>query len=92
MKKIVFSVMAMAALAFVGCSNDDDDDEGNCATCAVELLGTAITTEACDNGDGTVTLTANGESQILSGDELEGATPAEFVRALEEGCPALSDG
>lgn len=89
MKKLVFSLMAVACLAFVGCSDDDDDDQ--CASCSVDFLGTNITTEACENGDGTVTVTALGESQILSAEELEGASPAEFVRALEDQCPSASN-
>lgn len=79
--------MVVACLGFVGCSDDDDDNK--CASCSVDFLGTNITTEACDNGDGTVTVTALGESQVLSAEELEGATPAEFVQALEDGCGGL---
>lgn len=70
----------------VGCT--DDDDENKCASCAINLLGTVIETEACDNGDGTVTVTANGVSQVVSGDELSGQTAAEYVQALEDGCGA----
>jgi hypothetical protein len=86
MKKLVFSLMVVACIAFTGCSKDDDD-KNKCATCSIDFLGTALVTEACDNGDGTVTLTVNGETQVVSGDELDGVTAAEFVRALEDGCP-----
>ena len=85
MKKLVFSLMAVACLAFVGCSDDDDDNK--CATCSVDFLGTAITTEACDNGDGTVTVTVLGESQVLTAEELEGMSASEYVQALKDGCP-----
>lgn len=85
MKKLVFSLMAVASLVFVGCS--DDDDENKCASC--ELLGVSI--EACDNGDGTVTVSGAGESQVISGDELDGQTSAEYVKALEDGCGLLSN-
>ncbi len=85
MKKLVFSLMAVASLVFVGCS--DDDDENKCASC--ELLGVSI--EACDNGDGTVTVSGAGESQVISGDELDGQTAAEYVKALEDGCGLLSN-
>ncbi|MFS4415490.1 hypothetical protein [Maribacter sp. 2307ULW6-5] len=83
MKKVVLSVLAVASLALTGCSDDDDN---RCASCEVGLLGMEITTEACDNGDGTVTLTTLGESQVLSSEQLEGATAAEFVRDIEENC------
>ncbi len=86
MKKLVFSVMAVASLVVTGCS-DDDDNERTCASC--ELLGVAI--EACDNGDGTVTVSSLGESQTISGEQLEGQTAAEYVEALEQGCGFLSN-
>jgi len=86
MKKVVFSLLAVSCLIFVGCSNDDDDDQ-NCAVCAIDFLGTPLTTEACDNGDGTVTITVEGQSEILTSEDLEGASPAEYVAALKEGCP-----
>lgn len=87
MKKLVFSVMAVASLVFVGCSNDDDENERTCASC--NLLGVAV--EACDNGDGTVTVTSLGESETISGEELEGQTAAEYVAALEQGCGLFSN-
>ncbi len=86
MKKLVFSLMAVASLVFVGCS-DDDDEENRCASC--NLLGVSI--EACDNGDGTVTVSGAGESEVISGDDLEGQTAAEYVDALEQGCGLLSN-
>lgn len=87
MKKLVFSIMIVASFAFVGCSDDDDVDENKCASC--DLLGVSV--EACDNGDGTVTVSAAGESQVLSGDELEGQSATEYVQALEDGCGLLSN-
>lgn len=85
MKKLVFSLMAVASLVLVGCS--DDDDENKCASCNV--LGVSI--EACDNGDGTVTVSGAGESEVISGEQLEGQTAAEYVEALEQGCGLLSN-
>jgi hypothetical protein len=89
MRKLVFSLMAVAGLVLVGCS--DDDDENKCASCSIELFGTAIETEACDNGDSTVTVTANGKSETISGEQLDGQTAAEYVQALEDGCGLLSN-
>ncbi len=85
MKKVVFSLMAIAGIVFTSCSSDDD--ENTCASCSLNVLGTTVVTEACDNGDGTVRLTVNGETQTLSGDDLEGVSPAEYVQALQDGCP-----
>ena len=85
MKKVVFSLMLVASFVFVRCS--DDDDENKCASC--DLLGVAI--EACDNGDGTVTVSGAGESSVLSGEELAGQTAAEYVKSLEDGCGLLSN-
>ncbi|MFD0799657.1 hypothetical protein ACFQZJ_19465 [Maribacter chungangensis] len=77
--------MAIVCLGFIGCS--DDDDENKCASC--NLLGVAI--EACDNGDGTVTVSGGGESEVISGEQLEGQSAAEYVEALEQGCGLLSN-
>jgi len=86
MKKLVFSLALVTSLVFVGCSGDDDGNEQTCATC--NLLG--VNVEACDNGNGTVTVTAAGETEVLSEEDLDGLTAAEYVAALEEGCGALS--
>lgn len=85
MKKLVFSLMVVASLALVGCS--DDEDENKCASC--ELLGVSV--EACDNGNGTVTVTSLGQSEVISTDDLDGQTAAEYVEALEQGCGLLSN-
>ncbi len=87
MRKIIMGLALVVNFAFIGCSNDDD--EQNCATCSIDFLGTAITTEACDNGDGTVSVTVEGQTETLSAEDLDGVSPEEYVRALEEGCPSL---
>jgi len=79
MKKVFLFTVLAAGLAFTGCSKDDDK---KCAECSV--LG--ITIEACDNGDGTVTLTTAGQSETLSEEDLDGVSAAEYVEALEKGC------
>ncbi len=86
MKKLVFSVFAIACLVFTGCSKDDDD-KGKCATC--NLAGNSL--KACDNGDGTVTVSSGDQSEVLRGDDLEGTSAAEYVAALEQGCALLSN-
>ncbi len=80
MKKVVLFIALMSTVAFTSCSNDDDDVK-KCASCS--LLG--ISVEACDNGDGTVTVTSAGQSETLSGESA-----AEYVKALEDGCPVAS--
>jgi len=86
MKKVVLFMVLMTTVAFTSCSNDDDDDVKKCASCS--LLG--ISVEACDNGDGTVTVTSAGQSETLSGEDLDGISAAEYVKALEDGCPVAS--
>ncbi len=86
MKKVVLFMALAVTVAFTSCSDDDDDNEKKCASCS--LLG--ISVEACDNGDGTVTITTAGQSETLSSEELDGISAAEYVKALEDGCPASS--
>ena len=80
MKKMMLSLALASAFAFVGCSNDDDENGQTCRTC--EVL--TISTELCDNGDGTVTLTALGETETLSEEDLEGLTPEEYIEQFCE--------
>lgn len=87
MKKVIFSLTLAVSLIFIACSSDDDASEQTCATC--NLLG--VNVEACDNGDGTVTITAAGETEVLTGEDLDGLSAAEYVAALEEGCGSLSN-
>ncbi len=79
--------MALAAIAltvsFTSCNNDDDDNDngedsssGACKTCEFQ----SISTEYCDNGDGTITITALGISQTQN---LEGVAFDQFVLGLE---------
>ncbi|WP_027076494.1 hypothetical protein [Maribacter antarcticus] len=86
-RKLVFSLIIVACLEFVGCFDDDDDNI--CASCSVDFLGTAITTASCDNGDDIVTVSILGETQVLTAEEHEGVSAAEYVQALEDGCGSL---
>jgi len=52
-----------------------------CRTCGIDLLGTVINSEYCDNGDGTITVTTEGQSQTT---DLNGATFAQFIAGLEQ--------
>lgn len=68
------SMIAIMAFSFSSCSSDDADDR-NCDSC--DLQGQAV--EICDNGDDTYTVTAAGQSETISAEELEGVTPAEYI-------------
>ncbi len=59
---------------FTSCSNDDDDEK-ICESCMLQTE----TVELCDNGDDTYTLTAGGESETITKEELSGISPADFV-------------
>ncbi|MCE2612281.1 hypothetical protein LVD13_04790 [Flavobacteriaceae bacterium D16] len=64
-------------LVLSSCSSDDGDDR-NCENC--DLQGQTV--ELCDNGDGTFTLTAAGQSETITEEELEGITPAEYIELI----------
>lgn len=68
------SMLAVMAFGFSSCSDDDADDR-NCDSC--DLQGQTV--EICDNGNGTYTLTAAGQSETITEEELEGVAPAEYI-------------
>ena len=77
-------LMAIVVLVFLSCSKDDDNNvQQECQICSIEFdeeLGEGATIEFCDNGDGTVTITVDGEEETES---LDGASFNEFILALE---------
>ena len=77
MKKIALSTFFAGLLLFNSCSSSDDENKPleECQTCNLEILGESITSEICDNGDGTIT-----EVEELD----EGVTFAQFIAAFEE--------
>lgn len=71
--------LLIGVLAFNSCSSDDDgkdESSSDCRTCEVFT----ITQEYCDNGDGTVTITTNGQEEK---EDLDGATFAQFILGIE---------
>ncbi len=78
MKKVLFSALVLGLLFTTSCKSDDDngDTAPTCETC--EILG--ISSEYCDNGDGTMTVTTAGQEQSV---DLNGSSFADFVAALE---------
>jgi hypothetical protein len=85
MKKSILFLAFTAAVVFSSCSKDDEDEKV-CASCSI--LGISI--EACDNGDGSVTVSTAGQSETISGADLDGLSAAEYVKAIEDGCPTSS--
>ena len=65
------------ALVLSSCSSDDSDDR-NCDSC--DLQGQTV--EICDNEDGTYTVTAAGQSETITEEELEGVTPEEYIELI----------
>ena len=82
MKKF-FALAAIVALVSVTACNSDDDSEPEmtCRTCTIDLLGTPLTSEYCDNGDGTIEVTFEGQTETT---DQEGVTLAQFITGLEQ--------
>lgn len=80
MKKIILSLAVIAAISFTACS-DDDDPQRTCQTCDLDFFGAVISSQYCDNGDGTMTVTIEGQEEVVS---LEGQSFSEFIAAFEE--------
>lgn len=80
MKKRILLPLFLGVLAFTSCKSDDDNNEPEqkCVTCEVPLIGD---TEYCDNEDGTVTVTVDGEETTTS---LNGISFDNFIEALEQ--------
>lgn len=76
MKKIILSVAMIASMAFVGCSSDDDSGNDTCVSCETNAILFSISTQICDNGDGTadVTTEVQGEEFVTTIDLAEGET------------------
>ena len=73
--------MAIGVLVILACSKDDDNKaQQDCQICSFEFDTELEEATFCDNGDGTVTIKANGEEETES---LEGSTFNDFIAALE---------
>lgn len=84
MKKSIFMTLAIGVLCSISCSKSDDDKKvlEDCQTCDLSLLGETFTSEICDNGDGTITITAFGQEEIEDLDE--GVTFSQFISEFEQ--------
>jgi hypothetical protein len=83
MKKLILPVLALSLFVATSCSSDDDGGEaGNeCQTCVVSALGIDLTTEYCDNGDGTIDATIEGQTTTI--DLPEGQSYSQYISAIE---------
>lgn len=82
MKKI-FSIAALAlacTVSLTSCNKDDDSSDSNnnndCITCTISQLGITSSTEFCDNGDGSITVTVNGQSTVVENTTISQASQA----------------
>ncbi|GAA4942415.1 hypothetical protein GCM10023314_14430 [Algibacter agarivorans] len=78
MKKLTINAFLTGVLALSSCSSDDSKDASSseCKTCEIF----SVTQEYCNNQDGTVTITTNGQEEI---EDLDGATFAQFISGIE---------
>lgn len=84
MKKLMSIVLLGTTLIFAACGSDDDSSDPvvtDCEICDLDILGTIVSGEYCDNGDGTITVTIDGEEETES---LDGVTFDEFIAAFEQ--------
>lgn len=79
MKKRILLPVCIAIITLASCKKDDDnaEDNRNCITCDAGELGDI---EYCDNEDGTITATVNGEETTFS---LAGVDFDAYIAALE---------
>ena len=79
MKKVIFSALVLGLLFTTSCKSDDDNDGGDTQTCQTCEIIVGVSSEYCDNGDGTMTVTTAGNADIV---DLNGAAYADFIAAL----------
>jgi len=81
MKKFKIVLFSLGIILFTACSSDDsNNEESKCYDCSLELLGQAIDSEYCDNGDGTLDVTTQGVTETV---DLEGTTFDSFISQVE---------
>jgi len=79
MKKAFLLLALLGSLLFINCSSDSNDADLSSRSC--NLLG-VVPIEITDNGDGTATVTAEGESETI---DLEGSSFDVFAEGLCSG-------
>ncbi len=83
MKKSIIIVIAIGMLGFAGWNKSDDDKIilNECQVCNLDLLGQSVASEFYDNGDGTITITTQGDVQT---EPLDGVSFKQFIAAYEQ--------
>ena len=81
MKRFFLIATIVGGLMFTACSSDDDNDGPVCESCELNVLGIALTTEYCDNRDGTITVIFEGVEETQ---DLGGVTFEEFISSIEQ--------
>ena len=79
MKKLILNALLIGVFAFNSCSSDDDSNDDSSSDCRICEVFT-LTQEYCDNGDGTITITTNGQEET---EDLDDATFAQFISGIE---------
>ena len=83
MKKLTLLALTIGLFAFTSCSDDDDGgSSSSCKTCTIEIMGIENVSEYCDNGDGTMTVTSEGQETTI---ELEeGMSFDDYIAGQEQ--------
>lgn len=87
MKRLFLFTAILTSLFFTACSTDDessDDNSQDCFLCTIEIEfgGDVQITESeiCDNEDGTVTITSEGQTEVI---DLEGNSFDDFIETFQ---------
>nr|WP_297786934.1 hypothetical protein [uncultured Allomuricauda sp.] len=85
MKKLV--LIAIVFTTFITACSKDDAPTKKCESCTLD--GEKV--EACDNGDGTWTITMDGSTTTLDEElfELLEVTPKEYIESICDGGPSI---
>ena len=62
MKKIILSIVMLASIVFISCSDDDNTPAKKCETCQVNSVNIKI----CDAGNGKVEVTTAGQTVTIT--------------------------
>ena len=82
MKKVLFSALILGLVFTTSCNKDDDGGKKkDCETCELDLMGTSLVSKFCDNGDGTMSVTVDGQTETT---DLEGLTFEQFISSYEQ--------
>ena len=82
MKKLLFSALILGLVLTTSCNKDDDGgSKKDCETCNLDILGTPLVSKFCDNGDGTISVTIDGQTENT---DLNGVSFAQYIASYEQ--------